>query len=306
MRYLPELTIVSKNRKVQSDLFQKGVYSILYPSYPKVVIMARHSFHMFPSSNILKIGLRHGAYHFKQFIDKSKYNRFDLYLFTSDKELEEAQKLGIKNGIAVGFPKIDDLHNGNLNENEIKKLKKSLSFVHDKTLLFTATWNKSGMSAVDLWYDKLKILSNDYNILVTLHPFTESKYVEKLKNEKYLYFIENENVNPFLKIADLLIGDTSSIIGEFCSLDKPIITFKISTQSRMNPEVMSALDSISFRVSDFEELRRTLPVAFEKPDIHSKERLKFNSLIFSELDGRAGQRAANSITDFLEKRGISF
>ena len=74
MRYLPELTIVSKNRKVQSNLFQKGVYSILYPSYPKVVIMARHSFHMFPSSNILKIGLRHGAYHFKQFIDKSKYS----------------------------------------------------------------------------------------------------------------------------------------------------------------------------------------------------------------------------------------
>jgi len=307
MRYLPEMTIVSKNRRVQDQLFKKGISSILYPAYPEVVIMARHSLHMFPSKNIIKIGMRHGVYHFKNFIDAAKYNRFDLFLFTSENELEKARKLGIENGVAVGFPKIDDLYGDNITENLIGEIKQRIEFdAEKKTILFTSTWNKSGLSSLHLWYNKVKSLSSKYNILVTVHPFTDKKLLDNFINSPGFYFIKDENLNPYLLMADLLIGDTSSIIGEFCSLDKPIITFTVDIRERMNPEISDFLEVISFRVSSFEELTQTIPKALENPGYHSEFRKKFNSMIYTNLDGNAGKKAAETIKDLLEERGISF
>ena len=306
-RHLPEMTIVSKNRRVQNILFDKGISSILYPAYPKVVIMARHSLHMFPSKKILKIGMRHGPYNFKSFIDSKKYNIFDLFLFTSETELQNAINHGIKNGVAAGYPKIDDLHNGKHSIESIDELRKSLQFDNEKkVILFSATWNKSGLSALEQWYDKLDALREHYNILVTIHPFSEQKYADAIRNTAGIYFIENENLNRYLLLADLLISDTSSIIGEYCSLDKPIITFKIKETGRLNPDIVNALERISFRVDDFNDLVKTLPKALENSMEQSRDRKLFNNTLFSNLDGNAGKKSAMIIEEFLINHGISF
>ena len=208
-KHLPELTIVAKNKSVQKILADKGISSILWPVYPKVVIMARHSLHKFPSNKIIKIGLRHGAYNFKKFIKASKYNKFNLFLFTSENELENAKHLGIRIGASVGFPKIDKLHDNSFSDSEIFALKNKIALDQNKkTLLFSATWNKSGLSAIEKWHDKLHQLTIKYNIIVTVHSFTEKQYLTKINNTPKLYFIKNENINPYLIMADLLVGDT--------------------------------------------------------------------------------------------------
>ena len=94
--FLPEMKIVAKNKKIKKELEVHGIKSILWPVFPDVVIMTRHAFHKFPSNKIIKLGINHGAYHFKQFIKAEKYNVFDLFLFTSEHEVKEAEEFGIR------------------------------------------------------------------------------------------------------------------------------------------------------------------------------------------------------------------
>ena len=106
LKHLPEITIAARNKEVQEDLAEKGISSIILPAFPSLVIMARHAFHKFPSKKVKKIGIRHGAYNFKGFIDSKKYNRFDLFLFTSEAENKEAYDFGINVGKQLDFLKL--------------------------------------------------------------------------------------------------------------------------------------------------------------------------------------------------------
>ncbi|MBK8945506.1 MAG: CDP-glycerol glycerophosphotransferase family protein [Ignavibacteriae bacterium] len=305
LNYFPEVSIASKNRNVQEKLFEHGVSSILWPVYPEVVIMARHSLHMFPVKNIIKIGLRHGAYNFKNFIGKEKYNKFDLYFFTSQTELIEAKEMGIKNGEIGGFPKIDILHNDSITKEELEKLKSKFNFNNNKPIiLFSATWNKSKLSAIEKWYDKLNLLTNNYNILVTVHSFTEKKIVEKIKSTPKIYFIEDEKTAPYLLLADVLIGDSSSIIAEYCTLDKPIITFRIDEKERLTNKIVTMLNEISFRVNSFEELSEILPNVLLNSNLHSEKRKYYSNIMINKFDGNSAKIMAEKIKVFLEQKGI--
>jgi len=56
---------------------------------------------------------------------------------------------------------------------------------------------------------------------------TSGRYVRTLRRMKGIHFVEDPDILPYLILADCLIGDTSSIIAEFCALDKPIVTFSV-------------------------------------------------------------------------------
>ncbi len=307
LKHLPDITIVARNRTVQNQLFEKGISSIMLPAFPKVAIMARHAFHKFPSKKVKKIGLRHGAYNFKGFIDAKKYNRFDLFLFTSKTELKEANEFGIKCGASVGFPKIDALHNNSIYDEELNKIRYDLKLDKDKpTILFSATWDKSRLSAIDRWYNKLDSISEKYNILVTLHSQISKKYINVIKQNPKINFISEKDINPYLLIADVLVADTSSIIAEFCSLNKPIITFKIKSVGRLKEKIVNMLDEISFRVTSFYELDDQIQFALKNKEIHSENRKKYNQIFFDKLDGKASERAAEEIAKYLNSQQISF
>ena len=121
--------------------------------------------------------MRHGPYHFKRMTKAANYNQFDLFMFSSSKDLEMAVDIGVKVGKAIGFPRLDPALDGSIGPEDIASLSSTLNLKPGlPTLLFTATWSKSGMSAVDKWYDRLDAFTSQYNVLVTLHPWTESKY----------------------------------------------------------------------------------------------------------------------------------
>lgn len=296
--HLNNISIVSKNRKVQTDLKKLGIKSSLIPAFPKTVIMTRHALHKFPCKKINKIGMRHGPYHFKKMISKNKYNAFDMYFFTSAKELEIAEKLGITSGVIGGFPKLDDTFNDSINNSDLQELRKKIGINLNKpTILFSATWEKSEMSAIHKWINKIDSLSDDYNILVTLHPFMRNKY--EFKN---CFLINDRDIIPYLKLSDIIIGDTSSILAEACALNKPIITFKIDNAKRLSNEIKKIISEISIQIEDFSELKSAINNLLLNPHLLRQSQKKWNTIMFDKLDGKASKRIGEAIVKYLNDR----
>ena len=299
--HLDNITIVAKNRKVKLELKEKGIKSSLWPVFPKNVIMTRHGIHKFPCSKIKLIGMRHGPYHFKKMIRNEKYNAFNLFLMSSEHEVEIARSLGIKTAKSGGFPKLDDAFNGKISANDISELKTKLNLSQTKkTIIFSSTYDKSGMSAIDRWYDRIEELSNKYNIIVTLHPFMSEKYVNELKKKKNIFLLKDNYTLPYLMMADLMVADASSIIAEFCALKKPLITFRTNKVPKLTDEIQQLIKDVSFQVEDFSELESTIESAFTRFSEKDTFYRKYNSMMFDELDGRHGERSASLINQVIK------
>ncbi|MCK5739296.1 CDP-glycerol glycerophosphotransferase family protein [bacterium] len=300
LKYLPDFQLIAKNRKTRNYLRRLGLPFRWWRAMPEVVIMARHATYRFPEPKIKKIGFRHGAYHFKKFAGSKAYQAFDCFFVTSQAEVVLARKLGIKNTTAIGFPKLDPAFDNSFTPGDLEILRQKLQLDLTKsTVLFTSTWDKSGMSAATVWLDQLPPIAEKYNVLVTLHPFMSRKIVRKIRNTRNVHFIADPDVLPYMLLADVMIGDMSSIIAEFCALDKPIITFKVPPARRTEPEIIDLLEKISFRITDAAELLPALAHCLVQPDEFTEARMAANKLMFDSLDGLAGRRAADNIRQLL-------
>ena len=281
---------------------EKNIKYKRLPSFPKAVVMGRQTPFKFPVDKIIKIGFDHGLYQFKRWTSARNYNDFDVYFVSSGEQVKTALSRGINSVKAIGYPKLDNAFNGVYNREFLEKLKAKKGIDQaKKTLIFTTTWNVAGLSAIEKWIDKIELLSVKYNILVTVHTWTMQLYVDKLRSSDKIIFLEDYDVTPYLMISDLLVGDYSSIIGEFCAFDKPIITFKVPDSDRTIPEIQKLLKNISAQVNNFDELKNAIAKSFENPVEKSKQRQEANEILFYELDGQAGQRAADEINRLLHK-----
>ena len=305
-KHLPPITYISSNHKVSGKLQQAGLSCKGLFSFPKVLIMSRHSLHRFPSDEILAIGMRHGPYHFKRMTKAENYNRFSLYLFSSQADLEAARAIGVRVGQAVGFPRLDPAFDGSITQNHLKVLSRRLALDPSKpTMLFTATWDASGMSAIDLWFRHLADLSKRWNILVTLHPWISSKYRKALRHIEGARLVAPADLLKAIMLANVCVGDQSSILAECCALDKGIVTFETNPAARALPEIDELLKNISVRIYRYSELEQACQLFLDEPSLLQEQRQSANLLMFDALDGQAGKLAADAILKHLSDRGIS-
>jgi len=295
-RYLPPATLVASGKAVRRYLDERRIAYRRMPVFPDAVIMCRHKAHKFPVQRILKFGLRHGVYHFKKFTNPRHYRAFDRYFVTSRQEVDLARSMGIGNTVAAGFPKLDGLYDGSYSEDELERLRQECGIDSQKpTVLFTATYQKSGMSALHLWQDRVHILANHYNILVTLHPWISAAKRRVLAGRPGVYLIERYDLNPYMLLADVMVGDSSSVLGEFCALNKPIVTFRVAESRRSLPEIIQLLDRISTRVGSFTELEEALALVCSQGDGKSAARAEANRRLFEYRDGKSAERIATQI-----------
>lgn len=300
LKLLSGLTFASSNPAVKKDLAKQGIAVKSLPVFPKAVIMCRHATHKFPCSRVLKIGLRHGPYHFKRLTKAANYNQFDLYFFSSEADLRAAEAIGVTVGKAIGFPRLDPAFNGDLLPETIPRLRKELKLDPTKpTLLFTATWDKSGMSGLSLWFDRLSELTPDHNVLVTTHPWTERRYLETIQSTPGVHFIRSADLLPYISLADICIGDTSSLLAECCALHKSIIIFRTSKSRRSLEEIDQLLAQMSLAIHEFAELKPSIRKCLETPGLLREGQQKANAIMFDTLDGKAGERAAAEIIKLL-------
>lgn len=299
-KYLPNIEIIAKNVKTKKYLKEKHISYSGMPSFPNVVIMARHTPYKFPGNKIAKIGFDHGLYQFKRWTSPKNYNGFNVYFVSSDEQVNTAKKLGIHSVQAIGYPKLDRAFNGELDDDYLINLSRERGLDSNKpTILFSTTWDVANLSAIEKWIDKIETLTDDYNIIVTVHTWTKQKHKERLRAYKNVVFIEEMDATPFLMLADIMVGDYSSIIGEFCALDKPIITFKVPDSDRTIPEIKKMIADISTQINSFDELQTEIVKCLENPKELSSNRQNANKIMFKALDGLAGKRAADIINTYL-------
>jgi len=299
-KHLLPVSIVVKNKKMQDKLSKMGVRSRCMPVFPKGVIMCRQACYLFPEKKIVRIGINHGAYHFKPFANVKGHNMFDQFFFSSEQEVQEAKEIGIKSGVGVGFPKLDDAFNGSYSDTKLHSLSDTLHLnKNKKTLLFSATWDGSHMSAIHRWYDKLDQFTKEYNVLVTVHIWTSEKYKKTIKQTPGVHFVETQDVIPYIMLSDLCVGDTSSILSEMCALHKPIVSFYTPVVKSTVLEVREIIEEISFQVKTLKELKEIIPFALENSELKQKNRDKANIRMFQCLDGGAGKRVANKMLELL-------
>jgi CDP-glycerol glycerophosphotransferase (TagB/SpsB family) len=301
---LKHATFVAKNKKIKKYLKQQGILAKKLPAFPDVVIMARHALHKFPAKSVIKIGLRHGPYHFKKMIAPAKYNAFDLFLLTSNSELEIARQLGFETCVSGGYPKLDSFKKTKTIQKSQELFQKFQLSKQKKTLLFSATWDGSGLSAIGKWVEKIETLSEKFNIIVTLHPKMSSRFPQKIQNIGEIQLAEPDNLIECMIMADFLISDTSSIIGEFCALDKPIITFKMDVANRLTPEIATMIAEISLQIDDFEELPNAIDLYLQNPDFKKQNRSKWNRIMFDDVTISHGKKATDVILSFLQAKGV--
>ncbi len=302
LKHLKPVLVASNNSQVISHLKNLNISTIRIPTFPKAVIMCRHATHKFPCGAIVRVGMRHGPYHFKKMTKAMNYNRFDIYLFTSKCDLRAAQEIGVTVGKSVGFPRLDPAFDKSITQSNLDTLADSLGLDQGKpTLLFTATWQKSGMSAIDLWYNKLDQLQLKYNVLVTLHPWTQDRYRHEIQATKGVSLINDPNMLPYIMLSDICIGDTSSILAECAALGKPIIRFETSAAPRSLIEIDELLSSVSVSVRSFTDLVDILP---KVSSLSFPQRSEAVRIMFDDLDGKAGYRAAQEIIHLLPELQI--
>ena len=300
LKYLPNIEIIAKNVKTKNYLKKKKIKYHGMPSFPNVVIMARHTPYKFPVNKIVKIGFDHGLYQFKRWTSPKNYNGFNVYFVSSDEQVRTAKKLGINSVKAIGYPKLDRAFNGDIDDDFLNTIKLQKGLNNSKpTILFTTTWDVANLSAIEKWVDRIETLTNDYNIIVTVHTWTKLKHKEKLRSYKNIVFIEEMDATPYLMLADVMVGDYSSIIGEFCALDKPIITFTVPDSNRTIPEIQSMIARISTQINTFEELSVAIKNCLKNPSELSTNRKNANEIMFYSLDGLAGKRAADLIKTYI-------
>lgn len=305
-KYLPPVKIIAKNRKVKNYLKKKEIPYQEMPFFPDVVLMARQMPYKFPVKKIIKFGFDHGLYQFKRWTSPRNYNDFDIYFVSSEAQVKIAKNLGINSVVAIGYPKNDNAFNGTYNSDYLNNIRKKLNLDSSKkTILFSTTWNVDGLSQIDKWINRISELADEFNILTTVHTWIEDKYRDMLRKNPNNYFIEEYDITPYLMIADILVGDYNSLIGEYCAFDKPIITFKVPESKRTVPEIIEIIKSISYQIESFNEIKEVIYQALKNPLEKSSERQKANKIFFSQLDGLAGKRAADNIISYLKRKGYN-
>ncbi|MEE4176987.1 MAG: CDP-glycerol glycerophosphotransferase family protein [Bacteroides sp.] len=292
--------LVARNLKVASALRKRGIAVKTWPVFPPAVIMARHALHRFPIKAVRKAGLKHGPHFFKKMIRAEKFNAFDLFIFISENEVGTAKKNGVRVGVAGGYPRLDAFSHPKTIALSEKILKQPGFDSSKKTLLFTATWDQSGMSAVDRWIDELQGLKERFNLLVSLHPMMSEEQLRKAKAVPGIFLASPEDLPACMLAADFLIGDTSSVLAEFCALDKPIITFRVDTGRRLSSEIRQMISEISLQIDKLEELDQAILRYQENPQLKQSERQRWNKIFFDNPSGSHGKKVAAILNQWVQ------
>ena len=160
-------------------------------------------------------------------------------------------------------------------------------------ILYAPTFSPKLTSAVEL-YGAIKKLSakQSWFWIIKFHPKMDPKLVDQYREieGKNLKIIETDSIAPLLKSAELMVSDTSSVIGEFALLKKPTITL-----NNLMP------DDYVINISKHTELESTInDVLADKAAIY-KEVVAYAKQLHPYYDGQSSRRVLQAVTNMSEK-----
>ena len=173
----------------------------------------------------LKVQVFHGL-EWKKNGDFGIRGCFDLYCTHGEATTVRFQQLAQQHGyfdvVETGWPKLDELF--------VAKPYQGFAG-HKPVILYAPTFSPSLTSALAL-FEQIEILSQqqDWRWLIKFHPKMDPQWIakyESLHNDN-LKVVETSNINGLLQVADIMVSDTSSVIGEFSLLGKAVVTLNNS------------------------------------------------------------------------------
>mgnify|MGYP001394027489 CR=1 FL=1 len=186
--------------------------------------------------------------------------------------------------IETGWPKIDAL---------FEAIPLNFPEARGPIILYAPTFSPKLTSAAEL-YDSIKKLSKQQSWfwIIKFHPKMDPKLVDQYREieGKNLKIIETDSIAPLLKSAELMVSDTSSVIGEFALLKKPTITL-----NNLMP------DDYVINISKHTELESTInDVLADKAAIY-KEVVAYAKQLHPYYDGQSSRRVLQAVTNMSEK-----
>jgi CDP-glycerol glycerophosphotransferase (TagB/SpsB family) len=220
---------------------------------------------------------------------------FDLYCTLGKYDTPEfsrrAAKLGHFKVVETGWPKLDPLFDASV---------APLDVVRDRpVVLYAATFTQRLTSAPYL-IDTIRKLSQSgrWRWLVTLHPKLPQEIVRQWRalEGEFLRYVETDDVIPFLKAGDAMVCDTSSILMEFLTQERPVVTFRNGGKDPA-PHLIN--------VTEAEQLEPAIERALARPaqlmgHIHS-----YAQAIHTQRDGRSSERILDVVEGLITEDGLA-
>jgi hypothetical protein len=199
--------------------------------------------------------------------------------------------------IATGMAKLDSLFRGQGSGVRGQGFK----------ILFAPTFNDE-LSAIPFVKDRIiEVLPTpDSVLLIKLHGLTAPQYKAMYKNlplkDSRVIYIEDQDITPYMALADMMISDVSSAMMEFAALDKPVVLFNNPlwhTFKHYNPsDVEYTHRNIGYQVNSPEEMKLAVLKTHRGHDPYKEQRKSITDQLFAnKYDGKATERIVNIIVN---------
>ena len=186
--------------------------------------------------------------------------------------------------IETGWPKTDAL---------FEAIPVNFPEARGPIILYAPTFSPKLTSAAEL-YDSIKKLSKQQSWfwIIKFHPKMNPKLVDQYRKieGKNLKIIEQDSIAPLLKSAELMVSDTSSVIGEFALLKKPTITLNNAMP-----------DDYIINISNHTELESAINAVLADKTAIFKEVAEYAKQLHPYYDGQSSQRVLQAVTKMSEK-----
>ena len=244
----------------------------------------------------LKVEVFHGLPGGKMRKDGTIYHyiirgMFDLYCTqgpSSTKRFKElAKKYGHFQVKETGWCKLDPLFITDTSKNDKKQ----------KSIFFASTFSPRFSKANVLHPFLLKMMQKyDFQWYITLHPKMNHETRKKYRSIKLpnVHFIETTQLVPYMKKSDMMLCDISSIVYEYLTQIKPVITFQSPQNSHaiINVDTFEALE---------ETIVRTLNTLNANKQTIQEEVQNFHPY----NDGKSSQRVLNHVEKMLNAESLA-
>lgn len=212
---------------------------------------------------------------------------FDLYCTQGPATTAPFRELAIHHGYfrvaETGWPKLDPLFSGAYSSMRPER----------PTVLYASTFTERISSARTLRDEIARLAANgEWHWLLTLHPKMAPDVVASYRALEggNVEFVETDDILQLYARAQVMLSDTSSVVPEFLTQHKPVVTFR---NTRPGPHLLNVE-----RIEDVEAAIRT---AFDPPTSLRAAITEYAQHIHPYRDGRSSERVLDATQSMLER-----
>ncbi len=211
---------------------------------------------------------------------------FDLYCTQGVESTRKFQELANKYQYFLvketGWCKLDPLF----------KKEKSDQTKRVKTIFFASTFSPRFSKAKILYPFLVSMMKKyDYRWYITLHPKMSQEIVDMYRSIEFenVTFVESTNLTEAFLESDMMLCDTSSIIYEFLTQLKPVVTFQTQKE-----------EIALINVRDIDALEGVIVETLKHPD-RNKDAIKKQVMQFHPYhDGASSKRVLDVVEDMID------